>query len=67
MAHQAYRDKQYGGYYYRGFYLHKPEGSRFWNIRKIEDGEIDWCFTEGICNSFAEAKSTVDYILENGG
>lgn len=65
MKHQAHRNKELGGYDYRGYYIEKPEGSQYWNIHKVEDGVIDFCFTEGVCESFKEAKSTVDYMLED--
>ena len=65
MKHQAHRNKEIGGYDYRGYYIEKPEGSQYWNVRKVENGVIDFCFTEAICVSFAEAKGTVDYILQD--
>ena len=40
-------------YEYRNYCIHKPEGSKYWNVRKIEDGEINWCFSECVCESFS--------------
>lgn len=51
-------------YEYRNYCIHKPEGSKYWNVRKIEDGEINWCFSECVCESFSEAKTTIDYMYD---
>ena len=62
MKHTAHRNQKIGGYDYRGYYIHKPEGCKFWNVHKVDDDGIDFCFTEAICESFSEAKITIDCI-----
>lgn len=51
---KALRNKEIGWYQYRGYYFHKPEGCTKWNVHKIDEDGIDFCFMEMICNSFSE-------------
>ena len=65
MKHHAHRDTRLGGYYYRGFYINKPEGTTCWNVHKVDNEGIDFCFTEAICETLREAKITIDCMIED--
>lgn len=60
----AHRDKNIGGYHYRGYYFCKPEGCSNWNVYNVTDGEIDFCVS--ICHpeSFKNCKEAIDSIVE---
>lgn len=60
----AHRNKEIGGYDYRGYYFYKPEGSQYWNICNVDEKGIDFCFPICSCVSFKECKVTIDEIVE---
>lgn len=66
MKHVAHKNARLGGYDYRGFYIEKPEGSDYWNIREVDQkGVVDWCHVYANGDTLKEAKATVDYIIDS--
>lgn len=63
--HRAHRNKEYGYWEYRGCCIERPEGCSDYNIRKIENGDVDWCFALDFADSFKRAKETIDWMLDH--
>lgn len=62
---RAHKDKKMRGYHYKGYYFHKPEGCKNWNIYDITDGAIN--FGHPICHprNYSECKYTIDDIIDS--
>lgn len=58
----AHRDKEIGGYYYRGYYFCKPEGSSNWNIYSVSNNIPNFGMVICHCKNFKECKATIDMI-----
>lgn len=66
---RAKRNKQIGGYDYKGYYFCKEEGCTYWNIYKYENtiyGLLpNFTFPETYADSFNQCKQIIDDLVIN--
>lgn len=61
----AHRDKDIGGYHYRGYYFCKPHGCQNWNVYNVSDREIAFGFPVCHPESFKDCKESIDNMEDN--
>lgn len=49
---------------YKGYAIDKPEGCEYWNVHKIVNSVIDWCFCDFHARTLKEAKITINEYLK---
>ena len=50
-------------HFYKGYAIHKPEGTTAWNVHEIINNQIDWCFSLAFCQNLKEARITIDSMI----